>query len=94
MATTCAGSAGVITCSWITNRKRNEYAKGAKMNSEFEVWFVEQHGKRNYGWNEETDQELRIMAAQGEWSKRELESRRVYDARRESALYAWNARTK
>jgi len=64
--------------------------------SKFNKWFEEQHGNRNYNYGraEENDEDLKIMVTKGEWAKKELEARRVYDARKDYAPYAWNARTK
>ena len=64
-----------------------------KTDSEFLKWFIEQHGTRCKRYSE-TDSALVHIGVRGEWAKKELEARKVYDARMESALYAWNARTK
>ena len=62
------------------------------MAARFKNWFERQHGKRpNLGGA--TDKELQDMVVTGFSAGRELEARRIYDARKTSALYAWNATT-
>jgi hypothetical protein len=62
-----------------------------KQRSEFRTWFVAKHGQRpNIG--NTTDEELRRMTLLGEGAARELYNRKLYDARLESALYAWTAK--
>lgn len=57
--------------------------------SEFEKWFVAQHGERPQGPGAE---ELHIRVSVGNRAKQILEAQERWDARRESALYAWTAR--
>ena len=93
MVTTCAEGASAITCLRIITRKKNEYAKGARMNeSKFREWFVEQFGQRPD--NGGTDSELKSEIWVGKQKAKELAKRLEYDVKMESALYAWNARTK
>lgn len=58
--------------------------------SEFEKWFVEQHGSRPAGIKEQLEQEVengkraaQILRAQDEW-----------DARFQTGLYSWNVLNK
>ena len=59
--------------------------------SAFEKWFVLQHGERPQGPGPE---ELQIRISIGHRAKQLLESQERWDARHESALYAWQAREK
>ena len=64
---------------------------GAAHGSAFRVWFEAQHGKRpNIG--NVTDDNLREMITLGDGAARELHSRILYDAKRTSAMYAWQAK--
>ena len=60
--------------------------------SAFETWFIEQHGHRSNSAISPTDDQLRDMVHSGEQAARELKRRNDWDARKESALYAWQAR--
>jgi hypothetical protein len=60
--------------------------------SAFEQWFVAQHGKRPARGG--TDEELTVHILLGCGAERELQARRLYDARKQSALYAWTAKDK
>ena len=60
--------------------------------SPFEKWFVAQHGKRSAV--SASDEHLREIVFKGETAKIELTNRRIYDARKQSALYAWTAKDK
>jgi len=59
--------------------------------SAFEDWFVAQHGNRNHDGRD--DKELSLAVVAGERAARELRRRTEWDARRESALYAWQVNT-
>lgn len=52
----------------------------------FMEWFVAQHGKRPDGDIEN----LMDLVRTGEEAQRTIESIRLWDAKKESALYAWN----
>lgn len=58
--------------------------------SKFDAWFEAQHGKRP-GWTE-SDESLQTAVRRGERARDTLDRQREWDARRESALYAWQAR--
>jgi hypothetical protein len=63
--------------------------------SAFETWFTAQHGPRNAsGLQTRTDEELKDMVQAGKVAERALAARERWDAREESALYAWQAREK
>jgi hypothetical protein len=63
------------------------------MKSAFGEWFEAQHGKRLDGSAlKYTDDELRAMIRLGEVAARSLEARKLWDEKRTSALYAWQAR--
>ena len=59
------------------------------MKSRFEAWFIAQHGKRER--MDKTDDELSALVMQGKQAEEELRRRKEWDARQESALYAYNA---
>ena len=59
--------------------------------SAFVQWFEAQHGKRPT-MRGMTDWELEEMVANGERAKCVRNAQREYDARAESALYAWQAK--
>ncbi len=64
-------------------------------NSAFTDWFVAQHGKRNcvlLSPSNPSDAHLRSIIREGEIAKAALDHRERWDAKEESALYAWNAR--
>ena len=64
------------------------------MKSEFAEWFVKQHGARvQSGMPNQTDQQLRDMVQAGKVAERLLACRNVWDEKRTSALYAWQARS-
>jgi len=59
----------------------------------FTDWFEQQHGKRpTMHGRSETD--IRLMISEGENARDVLNAQLGWDARRESALYAWQAREK
>ena len=58
--------------------------------SAFETWFVAQHGERPGGT--ETDESLHAKQIAGEAAGEVIKRRYEWDARFESALYAWQAR--
>lgn len=60
------------------------------MTSAFLTWFEEQHGKREKS-TAQTDEMLREQAMAGERAQTELLRRTEWDARYQSALYAWQA---
>lgn len=60
------------------------------MKSAFLKFFVAQHGPR--ARDARSDEELRDAIAAGEWARQEMRARTEWDARHQSALYAWNAR--
>jgi len=63
------------------------------MTSEFETWFVAQHGARDKsGMQSSDDQRLRELIYQGKIAERVLACRELWDEKRQSALYAWCAR--
>ena len=59
--------------------------------SAFQEWFEAQHGKRP-GKNEPDDVSLRLLVINGKRAEQILHERQLYDARKNSALYAWQAR--
>lgn len=59
--------------------------------SDFHSWFVAQHGPRVYLSSSDTDEHLRQRIHAGLTAGRELKRRVEWDARYESALYAWSA---
>ena len=61
--------------------------------SAFETWFIEQHGRRTNSAVSRTDAQLRELIHAGEEAARELRRRNEWDARHESALYAWQAQS-
>ena len=61
--------------------------------NDFAKWFEAQHGKRP-GLSSFPDDRLLQMYRDGKYAERVLTKRKEYDARRESALYAWQAREK
>lgn len=63
--------------------------EGGKEMSEFNAWFVEQHGKRKT--IKKTDDELSELIAAGKEAERELAFRILWDEKRLSASYAWTA---
>lgn len=62
----------------------------SKIESTFLTWFEEQHGKREKD-TAQTDEMLREQAMAGEKAQTELLRRTEWDARYQSALYAWQA---
>lgn len=59
-----------------------------KKKSAFETWFIAQHGKRPIQHG--SDKRFEDMVEQGEAAMRHLQATYRYDARMQSALYAWN----
>ena len=65
------------------------------MTSEFLAWFIAQHGARERGvMADKSDDELNCMIHDGKLAAMVLQSREEWDARQQSALYAWQARDK
>ena len=61
--------------------------------SQFLAWFVEQHGKRETGLLAgESDQMLADRVRAGKAAEAALAERRLWDAQKTAALYAWQAR--
>jgi hypothetical protein len=60
--------------------------------SEFEKWFVAQHGKRTELKGKFTDEELKELERDGERARAELIYRHLWDEKYQSALYAWQAK--
>lgn len=63
------------------------------MQKQFRKWFIAQHGQRETDLVDFTDSELADRVAAGELARAELDRRKLWDAREESALYAWQATT-
>lgn len=62
---------------------------------EFRGWFVAQHGERaSRNSAHVTDDDLAIMIQRGKEAQAELTRRELWDEKRQSALYAWNASPK
>jgi hypothetical protein len=62
--------------------------------SEFAIWFERQHGRRDRQGghtDKRTDEELSRLIIAGGGARDELNRRKLWDARRESALYAWRS---
>jgi hypothetical protein len=57
--------------------------------SPFLAWFEEQHGKRPHPYGQ--DDKLQRDVDKGTAARELLAACRIYDARRQSALYAWTA---
>lgn len=64
------------------------------MKSDFEEWFVAQHGPRITSMEKYSDDQLRELVQHGRMADQELASRNLWDADKKSALYAWQARDK
>lgn len=63
------------------------------MKSEFADWFKAQHGPRESGLLAgHSEQILRDEVQRGKIAAAELEARRLWDEKRQSALYAWTAK--
>jgi hypothetical protein len=63
------------------------------MKSEFEKWFIEQHGKRTMsGLVDKSDEELITIVRDGVVAERVLRCREAWDGQWTSAWYAWNVR--
>ena len=58
----------------------------------FSDWFEQQHGKREKNRPDISDEELEDEVNRGQAAAAELHRRNAWDARRESALYAWQAK--
>jgi hypothetical protein len=65
------------------------------MKSEFAEWFVAQHGPRDGNdagsLKGKTDRELRDLIALGRMADQTLAHRELWDEKKTSALYAWQA---
>lgn len=65
------------------------------MKSEFLEWFKAQHGHRESGLLvDHSEQRLRDEIQRGKMAEAELSARKLWDEKRQSALYAWTARSK
>ena len=63
--------------------------------SRFADWFEAQHGPReSHRYVDVADDVLNDQVAVGRGAKNEMVARRRWDARYESALYAWQVRNK
>ena len=67
------------------------------MSSIFDNWFEQQHGPRHRRGASgsvvsHSDDELEMTVARGRAAQAELERRQMWDEKRTSALYAWQAR--
>lgn len=62
--------------------------------SDFDKWFVEQHGTRHAAgdYDSRTDFDLQDAIKDGRAAEAALRGRQLWDARKQSALYAWVAR--
>jgi hypothetical protein len=61
--------------------------------SEFAEWFEAQHGKRETGLLQgESDLMLDDQINRGKVASAQLEARKLWDEKRQAALYAWTAR--
>lgn len=61
-------------------------------NSEFAEWFNAQHKPRtDSGMPNHSDQQLRDIVHAGRVAERVLACRELWDEKRQSALYAWQA---
>jgi hypothetical protein len=59
----------------------------------FADWFTAQHGERSSKTSAHVrDDELTIMIERGQAARAELARRELWDEKRQSALYAWQAR--
>ena len=59
--------------------------------SDFEAWFIAQHGPRERGMSH-TDERLQDLIDAGKTAERVLDRRRMWDEKFQAALYAWQAR--
>lgn len=65
------------------------------MKSDFSEWFKAQHGPRERGvMAGYSERRLRDEIQRGKIAAAELEARSLWDEKRQSALYAWQAREK
>lgn len=65
------------------------------MKSEFAEWFNAQHGQRESGlFARHSDQMLRDDIQRGKMAAAALEARTLWDEKQQSAMYAWQARSK
>lgn len=76
------------------NAKTMNKVRRRKGDSAFLAWFEEQHGTRHQAgeYDSRTDAQLEKAMMQGEVARRIWMQRQQWDARRQSALYAWCAR--
>jgi hypothetical protein len=58
----------------------------------FHAWFIDQHGTKPGG--RVSDESLRDTAGAGNHARKVLAEREIWEARYQSALYAWNAKDK
>lgn len=66
-----------------------------QVKSSFMEWFVAQHGKRtDSGMDDYSDHLLQSFISRGQLAESVLTQRQLWDARQQSALYAWQAREK
>lgn len=59
--------------------------------SDFETWFIAQHGPRNVELV--SDDELRDFIEAGKIAEHEQARRQIWDEKFQAALYAWQARS-
>lgn len=71
-------------------REGPELGMGGEVMSAFDKWFKAQHGPRRR--SKRSDHELQSLVLTGDMAREELLRRHEWDVRRESALYAWQAR--
>lgn len=65
------------------------------MESEFLAWFIAQHGPRESGlMTGRSDEQLASIVDAAKLAADDLARRKEWDARQQSALYAWQAREK
>jgi len=60
--------------------------------SEFLSWFTAQHGPRCKNFCADLDQALADQVLAADLARAELEGRKLWDEKKQSALYAWCAR--
>ena len=73
----------------IAGVKTAQSGTSARSCSPFLAWFEDQHGKRPHPYG--NDDELQRDIDRGVVARELLAACRIYDARRQSALYAWTA---
>ena len=78
----------------MTTHPEQRRLRRGKTGGSFIDWFEKQHGTRHQAgdYDARTDAELEEAITQGAVAKRIWMQRQQWDARRQSALYAWCAR--